>query len=89
MVAMIERKHLRIIRAVQRVVAAAQELTEAERALSRKPRRRVRAKGSRRTVPTAPGIDNQIGAARQVTQRPPDSPGHPRVGDHGADSAMA
>ena len=40
---MIERKHLRIVRAVQRVVAAARELTEAERALKAPPKRRKRA----------------------------------------------
>jgi len=42
-VGMIERKHLRIVRAVQRVVAAARELTEAERALKAPPKRRKRA----------------------------------------------
>jgi hypothetical protein len=33
---MIERKHLRIVRAVQRVVAAAKELADAEKALRRR-----------------------------------------------------
>ena len=88
MVVMIERKHLRIIRAVQRVVAAAQELTEAERALRQK-QRRARAKGARRTTATVPGINNQTGAARQVTQRPSDSPGRLPVGNDGADRATA
>ena len=38
---MIKRKHLRIVRAVQRLVAAAKELTDAERALKR-PRKKTR-----------------------------------------------
>jgi hypothetical protein len=61
MLVMIERSHLRIIRAVQHVVAAAQELTEAERAL-RRPRR---PKVARRTDLSEPGINNQIGVARK------------------------
>ena len=38
--AMNGRKHIRVIRAVQRVVAAAKELADAERALKKRPRRR-------------------------------------------------
>ena len=38
---MIKRKHLRIVRAVQRVVAASKELADAERALER-PRQQAR-----------------------------------------------
>ena len=43
---MVDQKHLRIVRAVQHVVAAAQDLVEAERALKRS-RKKSRRKGVR------------------------------------------
>jgi hypothetical protein len=55
MVAMIERKHLRIIRAVQRVVAAAKELTEAVRPTLRK-RAKQRSSSSESVVESTPGL---------------------------------
>jgi hypothetical protein len=48
--AMLERRHLRIIRAVQRVVAAAKDLADAEKALKRgEGKRQRRVKRSQRT----------------------------------------
>lgn len=56
---MIERKHLRIVRAVQRVVAAAKDLADAERAL-RHPRKRARREqAAPNTDGTAHGRDAQ------------------------------
>ena len=59
---MIERKYLRIVRAVQRVVAAAKDLTDAERALKR-PRKKARREQATPDMDgTAKGQDTQ-GAA--------------------------
>jgi len=55
---MIERKHLRIVRAVQRVVAAAKELTDAERALKR-PHKTRREQATPSEAGTANGQDAQ------------------------------
>jgi len=56
---MIERKHLRIVRAVQRVVAAAKELTDAERALKRQPKRLRRAQATQNPDDTGKAHDRQ------------------------------
>lgn len=57
---MIPRKHLRIVRAVQRVVAAAKELTDAERALQDRPAKGKQA--ARQTDANGEGPDGPGGA---------------------------
>ena len=56
---MIERKHLRIVRAVQRVVAAAKDLADAERALKSPRRKARREQATPNTDGTARGQDAQ------------------------------
>ena len=60
---MIERKHLRIVRAVQRVVAAAKDLADAERALKRPRKKALQEQATPNTDGTAQGQDAQ-GASR-------------------------
>ena len=64
------------------VVAAAKELTEAERAL-----RYTRPKAARRTVSSGSSICKQVGATEFLQQSQPDSLNLPPVGKGGADRA--
>jgi hypothetical protein len=56
---MIERKHLRIVRAVQRVVAAAKDLADAERALKRPPKKARREQATPQVDGTQQGQNAQ------------------------------
>lgn len=54
-----EKKHLRMVRAVQRVVAAAKELTDAERALKRPTKKARREQATTQQDGTGNGQDAQ------------------------------